>query len=448
MRAARSWLRRALSADTLEAGTMPESRASSMRERRSAVVRLSAGLLMAFFAVYALSVIATPSDSRWSLHTAMSLVRGEAGDLTAYEPVLARNGYYAIVYCNERPRTLFPVGVSILAMPIVGVISLVNPDFEASLRTRIPAQTEKVIASFYGALAGVLFFWLIFARFRSTLTALGATIIFAFATPMWSTATRALWQHGPLVLMLVAAMLLLIRAREWPALVQYAALPLAFAFVIRPTAAIPIAVISAVVLVCHRRWFLRYLAWAAVIAVPWFVYNHATCGTLLPAYYLPGRLGTTTFDEALLGNLISPARGLFVYSPVLLFALSGFVLALREGSERVRETAFAVIVALHWLAISLFPHWWAGHSYGPRFMTDVVPFLVYFMTFNIRLSAGALARSAVLPAIALLAAVSIVIHAQGALNGAPHLWNVVPSNVDKDLSRLWDWSDPAFIRFR
>lgn len=33
-------------------------------------------------AIYVLSPINTSGDSRWSLHTAMSLVRGHAGDLT------------------------------------------------------------------------------------------------------------------------------------------------------------------------------------------------------------------------------------------------------------------------------------------------------------------------------------------------------------------------------
>lgn len=41
-------------------------------------------------------------------------------------------------------------------------------------------------------------------------------------------------------MMLVAAMLLLIRGPRQASLVQYASIPLAFAFVIRPTAAIPI----------------------------------------------------------------------------------------------------------------------------------------------------------------------------------------------------------------
>ena len=104
----------------------------------------------------------------------------------------------------------------------------------------------------------------------------------------------------------------------------------------------------------------------------------------MPDYYQPNRVSVSgTFGEAMLGNLVSPARGLFVYSPVLLLALSGLVLALRQREERLLSACFAIIVVMHWLVVSRFPHWWGGHSYGPRFMTDIVPFLAYFVAFNL-----------------------------------------------------------------
>ena len=57
---------------------------------------------------------------------------------------------------------------------------------------------------------------------------------------------------------------------------------------------------------------------------------------LIPDYYRPRRVSVSeTFGEAMLGNLVSPARGLFVYSPVLLLAFSGFALALRHREERL-----------------------------------------------------------------------------------------------------------------
>ena len=194
------------------------------------------------------------------------------------------------------------------------------------------------IASFYGAIAVALFFWMIFVSFDDVRIAVATAVIFALGTSMWSMATRALWQHGPLNLMLILAMLLLLGARRRAALAQYASIPLALSFIMRPTAAIPIAVFSVYVLICYRPWFVRFMLWAICIAVPWMAFNIWTWGMVLPPYYLLGTAVTvgdnSTFGEALLGNLISPARGLFVFSPVLIFAISGFWLAMRTREGR------------------------------------------------------------------------------------------------------------------
>jgi hypothetical protein len=81
----------------------------------------SFGILAILSSIYAFSPVAASGDSRWSLHTAMSLIRGHAGDLTEYMPALERNDFYAIEYVNGRPHTSFPIGVSILAIPAVAI---------------------------------------------------------------------------------------------------------------------------------------------------------------------------------------------------------------------------------------------------------------------------------------------------------------------------------------
>jgi hypothetical protein len=43
------------------------------------------------------------------------------------------------------------------------------------------------------------------------------------------------------------------------------------------------------------------------------------------------------------------------------------------------------------------------------------------------------------------AAFSVFVHAQGALNPATVRWNMLPTNVDIEPSRLWDWSQPQWL---
>ena len=167
--------------------------------------------------------------------------------------------------------------------------------------------------------------------------------------------------------MLVIAMLLLHRARKHPALIQFVSLPLATAYLIRPIASIPIVVLTSYVLAKYPTWWLRYLLWSMLIGVPWIAFNLAIYGAILPPYYLGlSYAGESSFSAALLGNLVSPSRGMFTYSPVLLFALTGFVFALRETEGRLLYLAYGAIVIGMLIAISLIPAWWAGHSYGPR----------------------------------------------------------------------------------
>jgi len=207
--------------------------------------------------------------------------------------------------------------------------------------------------------------------------------------------------------------------------------------------------LSCYILVCHREWLARYIGWSLLIAVPWIAYNFAVYHSVLPPYYSQEAFSQSTrFAEGLLGNLFSPSRGLLVFSPVLIFALSGFVLALREQEQRGLHIAYGAIVVAHLIIVGAGSRWWAGHSFGPRFTTDIVPYLVYFTAFNFRLpsSIRPAAQSAVFAGIAVLAVASFLIHAQGALRRATWMWNVIPSNIDENPSRLWDWRDPQFAR--
>src|SRR5690606_31421413 len=101
-------------------------------------------------------------------------------------------------------------------------------------------------------------------------------------------------------------------------------------------------------------------------------YSYWEFGQFLPDYYLPKRLSGGDFTEALLGNLISPARGLLIYSPFIATAWLCFA----QRSDRFNIKTTWLLIALAWpiahlVIISRFPHWWAGHSYGARFMTDI-----------------------------------------------------------------------------
>src|SRR6185503_16257358 len=78
--------------------------------------------------------------------------------------------------------------------------------------------------------------------------------------------------------------------------------------------------------------------------------------------------------EALACNLISPARGLLVFTPVFLFSIVS--LANRSWTSPLAPWLTALTLA-HFLLVSFFTtFWWAGHAYGPRYLSDIIPILV------------------------------------------------------------------------
>jgi len=414
----------------------------------------AAGVFLTVLLVHAFSKNETPYDSRWTIHTTLSILREGNTDLSEYEPILARYDYYAIERIDGRPYTLFPVGTSVLVTPFVFVVdrceSLRGRDLQQYLNKHIPGRLEKVLGSVFVALTGVMIFGMA-RREIGTARALAVVFVFAFCTSAWSTASRALWQHGPSMCFLTAALYLIVASDRRKGLVAWASLPLAMSFVVRPTNAIPIALLSGWVLVRRTRQLLLFVLGGVVIAGLFAWHNYALYHAPVPPYFRPGRISHSPYvAEALLGNLISPARGVLVYSPVLLFALAGIGLRIARGPWRLLACLLAACIVLHWVAISRYHHWWAGHSIGPRLFTDMVPLFMFFLipvVGGLRWR-GSRFGKAVVAAFVLLAAFSSFTHWQGANLRGALMWNGVPNNIDEHPERLWDWSDPQFLRFR
>lgn len=422
-------------------------------------------IFVAVFLSHCLSrVCCYAGDSVWSVPVAMSVIREHNADLDEYDQIVVSNDYYGEMvvrhdnhYTVEEIRghlySKQPIGASIVAVPPLLVMDDVlghffDVDLDSYVRYGGSGQLERLIASSIVALTA-LFTYLIALRFLDRRYSLLMVLVFAFCTPAWSTASRALWQHGPSMLMLSAALYLILLARERPSLVQFASIPLALAFVIRPTNSISVLLLTLYVAVQYRGYFLRYLLWATTIAAPFLAFNLTIYHSLLSAYYLPQKVASNpSFLEALIANLVSPGRGLFIFSPVLLMSVAGVILRIRDGDWRRLDSALLAIVILHWVVISSFGKWWAGHSYGPRFFCDVIPYLVY-------LAIPVFSRLSVLrgPKRVLLATlvsglivVSLFIHYRGATSWDTHLWNEEPVGVDDNPARVWDWTDIQFLR--
>ncbi|MGH9660537.1 MAG: hypothetical protein ACRD96_18450, partial [Bryobacteraceae bacterium] len=267
--------------------------------------------------------------------------------------------------------------------------------------------------------------------------------IFAFCTLAWSTASRALWQHGPAMLLIAASLLLLILASRRPSWIPLVGALLALAVQVRPPVVIVAVAVTVYVWRHHRAKFVFYLLWASTVCFVFALFNHWIYRSPL-APYITGETSKFAvhfgFFEALTGSLISPARGLLVFSPV--FALSlyrFFVVPTGETTRRLRPYLVSILVC-YWIMIALYPIWWGGHSIGARYFSDLTPILVFCL-----IPVFERGRLAVLVLVA-LAIPSLLINSRCAIRLACHEWNVKPVDVNSHPERVWDWSDPPFLR--
>lgn len=413
---------------------------------------------------YVGSQVTTTFDSAWSLHTSMSILKEGNLDLDEYQAILRPNDYH-IQKVGQHYYYYFPVGTPILTVPFLFAVDRIAQyccsfDLGQYFQQRQPmiledaaldSRLERLIASCFAAAAAVMIY-LIVSRFLKTRRALLLVFVFAFCTGAWSTASRGLWQHGPSMLMLALTLYWVLKAQDRPSAVQFASIPLALAFIVRPTNSISVVLITIYVLWRYRPHFLKYLFWAAVIAIPFLLLNLSVYNQILPPYYLPQRVTDTFFifltGESLLGNLVSPARGLLVFSPVLIFALFGLVLGLRRRERAGLDLILAGIVILHWISISSFWQWYGGWSIGARFFTDMLPFLIYFLIPVVdRRINWAQTRNIVVAAVFLgLMLISFSIHFHCSTDDSCARWNFTPTEIEYHLERLWDWNDVQFLR--
>ncbi len=392
------------------------------------------------------------SDSVWSIHTAMSIIKQGNTDLDEYTEITSKTDLeYTLETIGGHVYTTYPVGVSLVAVPFVFVLDQLSAriwafDLNEYIRHTHPQGLELLIASFIVALTTV-FVYKIARLFLNRRYSLWVAFVFAFCTSAWSTASRALWQHGPSMLMLAISLYLILLARDRPGLIQFASIPLVFSYVIRPTNSISIVLLTVFVFVQYRRYFVRYLLWAMAIAVPFVLFNLSVYHFPLSTYYRSYQeFSTSTFSQALAGNLISPSRGLFVFSPVLLFSVWGILIKIRQ--KRVLDYFLVGILALHWITISTWFMWWGGWSFGPRIFTDMIPYWVYFLipaVAQIPILRGP-RKTAVVSMMLCSIAVSFFVHYRGANATQVMAWNSQPVYVDVRPSRVWNWQDAQFLR--
>jgi hypothetical protein len=412
----------------------------------------------AVFLVHALSPSPQSGDSRLSVIVAWNLVTTGSFDLAGIPAVeaLAWQGDL-VAGPNGTVLPFFPWPPMLLALPGAALLALVGID-PATLSISDPNETwlvEVPTAALLVAVTTVLIRRLILdagERWSTAFVATTAALAFAFTTIAWSTGSRALWQQTVSMLVIVLTLLAVQRralGRPWPWLIGVFA---ALALIARPTNVVFVLPLVIWMLVADRRHVVRGLLGGAAVLVPFAVVSWVAYGTPLPPYYLPTRLGDAPvwdFAESLGVHLFSPGRGLLIYVPIVFLAVAGIVSRIRRHDIRSLDVVLVVAVLAQIGVIAKFGST-NGFTYGPRLLLDIVPLLVLLAApafVALRPPDGrTAARLTAAVAVVAVLGWGLFVNATGAATRGAVCWNVTPELIDAAPERVWDWSDPPFLR--
>ena len=355
--------------------------------------------------------------------------------------ILAADGHYRSVY-SPVPA----VAAALLSWPLTA-IGLIDP--RAPLA---PALIAKLAASLLVTIAVLLSFftarqWL--SPWRATILALG----FGLGTGLWSTVSQTLWQTETAVVGLALAVHALCRKTPGGTGALLVGVGLALTGMTRPQLAPMVAVLLAALWMRSSKrdaasgTTIVLLSGLAISAlnVKWFGHPlgaQALLQDMNASLHATGPMFTFS-PEGAIGLLVSPSRGILIFSPIVLAAIATLPGAFKTGWRS----------PLPWCALALFAQfglyasysvWWGGHTYGPRYMLDLLPVSVPLAAFTAASYPG---RRPVLASCAAAALVwSIVVAATGAFCYPHDRWNTEPTEIDLDHARLWSLTDSQIPR--
>ncbi|MEO7271804.1 MAG: hypothetical protein ABI211_07320, partial [Vicinamibacterales bacterium] len=300
---------------------------------------------------------------------------------------------------------------------------------------------EKVTASTVAAASAALLY-LVLRRRATVSTAALLTIAYAFGTTTWVISSQALWQHGMGELLIVALLLLLTAPCTWPRALA-AGLLCGLIAGNRP----PDAVLAGALGLYGLFWAGRLapLVFAAALLPALLVlsYNLAVVGALGGAYQLVGRVDFFRQDmsSGLAGLLFSPTRGLFVFSPFFLFLALVWRHLPRERAERGLTFAMIGGVIMQVLVYSKID-WRAGISWGPRFLTDLLPLAIWLLV-PVVAALGRRGRACFVTAVGLAIAIESV--GAFAYTGVTDVPIYAVASGPGKLRAAWEWRNAPFI---
>jgi len=379
-------------------------------------------------------------------YTALAIATGRGTSLDAYPEFLQYGVTYFLHDSPQGLRSNYPVGPALLAWP-----PFVLAPFSNLPRPELVERLSIVSAIGIGG-ACVWLALQILKRLNAPFSPRLLALAYGLGTTHWSTSSSALWQHGPGELWILGAVERL-TDRETSVRRRLLALGfcLAMAVVTRPSLALSAAVVFALTIYFYGKRSLHAVASGTGAVTPVLAYHLEIYGSLLGPYAAQTHAVVirpiAEWLDTMFWLMASPSRGVLWYEPVVVLTLVAALVKVvrlvwavvrgRPGRFDVFLWAgllgFFMTLALYGCWVS----WWGGYSFGPRLMTDSLPWWLLIAGSMGTVSAGI--KRLVVP----LTAVGSLVSYMGAF-GNPVMWDGRP-HIDLFPERLRSFGDSQLV---
>ena len=360
------------------------------------------------------------------------------------------NGHFLSSYPIVTPILITPIYAILFLFLKLGdySIDLLRPEFGLIVQIM-----EKLSASLIASIS-VIFVYLSLKELVQKKTAAFTAIVFAFATNTWAISSQALWQHGLVELFLAMSiyLVLLNEKQKSEKNIIYLGIISGFFIFNRPPDSILLTPIIYYILNLKDRRIIYYFSFMALSSAPFFLYNIHYFGSLFGGY--AGLASDIHFNfnmiTGFVGLLASPSRGIFIYTPIIVFSILGYSKISKLSNEIVKNFLLISGISIlgQILLYSAFVCWWGGWSYGPRFLTGILPVLFIFLGLYLKdahMNIKQKKNLFIIFIFSILLIWSIFVQFVGAFYYPNGDWDG-SLNVDLYPEKCWYWNDTQIMR--
>lgn len=284
----------------------------------------------------------------------------------------------------------YGLGQSVFIMPLFIIGKII------SNLTHIPVEfSTKFVASFYNsfitaATCLMLFLFCVKLGYKY-ITSLIISAMYGFSTMAWHY-SQSFMSEPTTALFILCAVYFVTKDKTRSLNILGSGLFLSLAIFTR---AVSIIIAPCILFYMLISWFsekdkrvfqdllrnITLFIFPVLIAVIEFLYfNYIRFGDILITGHVDEDFSTNLF-WGIYGLLFSTGKGLFIYNPVIILSISGFYYFYKDRKNEA--ILFLSIILAHVFLYSKWHSWYAGMSWGGRFLLVVIPYFVIMAKYAI-----------------------------------------------------------------